>query len=363
MNRFTAIVLHLACIARKLMAGRPIAFHIAGIKRAIFPENETIPDRTNHPRVSSEIQPDGIQDFGRKDVSGKSRGIIRHYRGANGRRHAAELKNKEFVISMRSPGEVLHRLPKGKKELKGWKPLQINGPCKALILSDVHVPFHDDSALIASVDAGKKSGCDVVILNGDFMDFYGASFFRKDPRTIDFAEEIRTGVQVLEWLRDQFPEARIIFKEGNHDERLEAYLIDKAPILLDLPAVSLPGLLHLAELGIEHVRDKRPIRLGKLNVLHGHEYRFIFSPVNAARGLFLRANAHAICGHLHKNSHHSEPNLEGRVISTWSVGCLCDLRPAYDPLAKWQHGAAIVRVEKGGVFFVDQIRIIDGKIY
>ena len=293
-----------------------------------------------------------------------ARDRLRYYRGAKGKRCRAVLASDEHVIPHRKPGELLHRLPEGLEALPNWKPLQLDYPTNALILSDMHVPFHNNAAVLAAVKDGIAAKCDTVILNGDFMDCFAGGFYRKDPRDIDFKNEILMGVAVLEWLCAQFPKARIIFKEGNHDERLEAYLIDKAPILLDLAVCSWPSLLQFDRLKIEHVKNNRPIRVGKLNILHGHEYRFIFSPVNPARGLYLRAQVHALCGHLHKNSHHSEPNLEGKSISTWSVGCLCDLRPKYDPLAKWQHGAARVKVlDKDGTFHVTPLRIIDGKIY
>ena len=290
-------------------------------------------------------------------------GRIRYYRGATGKKNLKSARKSPFLIEHGPNGLKRHNLPKGRVELKGWKPLQISGPANVLVISDLHVPFHHDKALTLAIEEGHKHDCNVILINGDFMDFHGVGHWRTDPRTIDFWGDIKTGVGVLEWLRDEFPKARIIFKEGNHDERWLNYLIDRAPVLLDVPGVSLPGLLHFEELNIEHVKDKRPVRLGKLNVVHGHEYRFLFSPVNTARGLFLRANVHALCGHMHKNSAHSEPNLEGKSISTWSVGCLCDLRPGYDPLAKWQHGAARVKVEANGAFHVHPIRIIDGKIY
>lgn len=287
---------------------------------------------------------------------------VRRLRGATGPKNRGNCCDKSDYTTMPN-GVSKHAMPLGMKSLPDWEPLQI-GKCRALILSDIHAPFHDDVALKAVVADGVKRKADTIILNGDFMDFHAASFFRKDPRRIDFALEIETGVKLLRWIRSKFPKARIIFKEGNHDERWEHYLIEKAPLLLDVVGVSLPGLLKFGELNIEHVRDKRPIRLGKLNVIHGHEYRFIFSPVNVARGLFLRAQTHCLCGHMHKNSYHSEPNLEGKSVSTWSTGCLCDLKPEYDPLAKWQHGAAFVEVfDDDEEFIVHPIRVLHGKIY
>jgi hypothetical protein len=99
-------------------------------------------------------------------------------------------------------------------------------------------------------------------------------------------------------------------------------------------------------------------------VLHGHEYRFpITNPVNPARGLFLRAKALAMCFHFHQTSQHSERNLAGKIMSTWSIGGLMDLHPDYRPLNNWNHGFAIVPFNSSGEFEVESYRIIGGKAY
>ena len=110
--------------------------------------------------------------------------------------------------------------------------------------------------------------------------------------------------------------------------------------------------------------DKRPIRLGKLNVIHGHEYRFsISNPVNPARGFFLRTKTHVLGSHFHQPSHHSETNLEGCMISAWSTGCLCNVHPEYSPINNWGQGFAFVVVDKEGAFRVENLRIVGGKVW
>src|SRR6185436_17359181 len=96
--------------------------------------------------------------------------------------------------------------------------------------------------------------------------------------------------------------AKIIYKLGNHCIRFQNYVMQKAPELLGITDVELSNLLKLKELDIELVEDKTVIKLKNLNIIHGHEYFGATSPVNIARGLFMKANANAIQGHNHQTS-------------------------------------------------------------
>lgn len=245
-----------------------------------------------------------------------------------------------------------------------WNAVEIAGPVKALVLSDVHIPFHSPEALAIALDCGRDRQANLILLNGDILDHYALSRWETDPAKRDFPGEVRAGKQFLAGLRKSFPKARIVYKIGNHEERFERYLRLKAPELLGLPDITWTSLFELGKHKIELVDGKRPIRLGKLNVVHGHEYVFqISNPVNPARGLFLRAKGHVLGGHFHQTSQHSERSLEQHVISAWSTGCLCDLHPEYRPLNNWNHGFAFVDVDKRGAFHVDNLRIIDGRVW
>lgn len=281
-------------------------------------------------------------------------------------RNGVEGKRKPLVdhrTPFSSNGRPFHKIPEGKTHFLDWKPLVIDGPIRPLILADLHIPYHDRGAIIAALKFGKKNGANAVILNGDIGDFFSISFWEKDPRKRDFAEELQTVREFITTVRQEFPKARLIYKLGNHEERWERYMFVKAPELLDVPEFQFDKLLGLHP--EEIVGDKRPIRLGDLNLIHGHEYRFAISnPVNAARGLFLRAKAYAMCAHHHQTSSHSERTVEQKNRGTWSIGCLCDLHPDYMPLNNWNHGLGFVEVFSGGKFAVQNKFISEsGMVY
>ena len=255
-------------------------------------------------------------------------------------------------------------MPTSKKHFEDWKTFQIDGRYKALVMSDIHVPYHNGRIIKAAVKYAKDRKCNLVLLNGDLMDFYAVSRWEVDPRQRDFGNEIRAGRQFLKWLRGQFPNARIIFKEGNHDERWEKYILSKTPDLLRLKEFSLSALLKLEELNIELVGDCQPIGLGKLMVIHGHEYKFsISNPVSPARGMLLKALQSTLCGHFHQTSQHTQQRLDGHIICTMSTGCMCDMRYGYAPINNHNHGFAIVEVLKDGTYNPENHRIIHGKVY
>jgi predicted phosphodiesterase len=288
---------------------------------------------------------------------------VRYYRGNQGMQKRQGLSNKTFLRSLPvKPAAGFPRLPEGITSFEHWSTVVIPGPDKALILSDIHIPYHDRQAIEISCD--QLPNATLVLLNGDIMDCFEASKYMPDPRKCDFVGALDKGRQFIRWIRKRYPRAKIIFKKANHEERLERYFITRAPAVLGISDFEIERLLRLEEHRIECVGDRRPIKLGKLNIIHGHEYKTPFTnPVNPARGLFLKGKAQAMCGHYHQWSNHSERDLDGNVISTWSTGCLCDLHPEYLVLNNWSHGAATVKVDAEGNFVVNNFKIINGKVY
>jgi hypothetical protein len=292
-----------------------------------------------------------------------ARSAIRILRGASGLRSKA-CAVSEFKGPKRKTGDPFAALPKGKVHYENWSAFDVPGELTALILADLHIPYHHDAALTTALRYGRDRKPSIVLLNGDASDFFSVSFWEKDPRKRDLAGEIKMVREFLGIIRRAFPKSRIIYKLGNHEERWERYLSVKAPELLSMEEFAIGKVLHFDKHGVELVEDRRPIRTGGLNLIHGHEYRFnISNPVNPARGFYMRAKVHVIGSHLHQSSQHSEKNLDGNVVSTWSTGCLCDLHPDYAPLNNWNHGFSFVEVDKHNAFHVDNLRIIDGKVY
>ena len=261
----------------------------------------------------------------------------------------------------RQAGQVF-AMPASKAD--SWEPhvLDVTGPVG--ILSDIHVPFHSETALRAAVDALAGDKIEALVLNGDTADFYAISRWTKNPAKRNFRGELQAIRELLGWIRQTFPEIPIVFKAGNHEERWEHWLWQHAPEISDEPEMGLDHWLRLREYDMELVKDHRPIMLGKLPVLHGHEKgKGISAPVNQARGAFLRLHHTVLEGHGHRTSGHCEPDMFGAEVFCWSTGCLCDLRPEYARINKWNHGFAVATVHADGSFDVANQRITaDGKV-
>lgn len=252
--------------------------------------------------------------------------------------------------------------PSPRKDVFG--PLKLSGPQRAGILSDIHVPYHDRRAIEIAVRHLKKLKIDTLILNGDIADAPGLSRYLKDPSVVQLKHELKTLRQMFAWLRSEFPKAEIVWKLGNHEARLYSYLLSNAPALFDLEVLTWGELARCNDHGIRVMEDDtRIIHLGKLPVVHGHEFiRSFAPPVSAARGLFLRTHTSALCGHHHTTSTHPDRDVKGRPIMTWSTGCLCKLTPRYSRFNKWNHGFAAVEVYRGGGYDVSNLRILDGRV-
>lgn len=250
-----------------------------------------------------------------------------------------------------------------------YEPHVINGYKKIAIFCDVHVPYYSQSALTAAIGYAKKRKVDLCILDGDFFDFHGLSKYLKDPKKRKFGEEIAMGIEVLNIIQKQL-KCKLIYKLGNHCERLEHFLwqkwgeLEQLADLEEIKEITLENIIRRRspQLDIEFIGEKRIIQAGALDILHGHEFQSsVMSPVNIARGLYLRAKRSSMCGHHHRTSEHTEVNTRNEITTTFSVGCLSELHPSYMPLNSWNHGMAIIELD-GKNFQVDNKRIYNGKI-
>lgn len=324
----------ITAIARRLAKDHPDAAIQSLARRLVVESNGAITFNAARKRMQRQFGRNGVKDLSRQPPT--------------------------VVRPKRMSGEV-RRMPESKAE--PWAPYTLEVTGLVGILSDIHVPYHDESAVKAAVDQLRGDHIEALVLNGDTADFYAISRYVKDPRKRRFKSEVDAVRDMLAWLRSQFTDIPIVFKAGNHEERWMHWLWQHAPELSDDERTGLDQWLDFADYGIELVQDQRPIMAGKLPILHGHEKgKGISAPVNQARGAFLRLHHTVLEGHGHRTSAHCEPDMFGREVFCWSTGCLCDMRPEYARLNKWNHGFATVEVAADGQFDVSNYRIAGGKV-
>lgn len=280
--------------------------------------------------------------------------------GVQGAKNRKEMK-PSAPREKRQAGDV-YAMPPSKAER--WVPHDLGIVGKVGILSDVHVPYHSEVAVKAAVEWLKAADVQALLLNGDICDFYAISRWMKDPRSRDFVGELEAVRGFLGWLRQEFPNIAIVLKSGNHEERWNHYIWQHAPELSSDRLTSLHAWLHLAEHDIQLVEEQRPVMLGLLPVLHGHELpKGLAAPVNVARGAFLRTLSTVLVGHSHRSSGHAESDMWHDETFCWSTGCLCDLTPEYARINRWNWGFAMVDVREDGEFDVENFRITsEGKV-
>lgn len=232
---------------------------------------------------------------------------------------------------------------------------------RILFLSDIHIPYHNVEALTLALQYGKEKRVNTIYLNGDIMDCYQASDHEKDPTKRSLAYEVEQTENFLKSLIKYFPECKIYFKEGNHSRRWKRFLRRCAPQVLGFEEFELPVILKLREKGIDWIPNETPVKVGKLNMVHGNEFKG-GGGINPGKQYYDKAVENIIGGDKHRTSEFIKRSIGNKVEGGWSVGCLCELNPEYMPLNNWNLGFAYIEVFKDGNFIIENKKIINGNV-
>lgn len=228
------------------------------------------------------------------------------------------------------------------------------------ILCDIHAPYHSKLALLTAINELQDVNPKYLLLNGDFLDFKSLGRFGKKASEWDFNEELKVGNQILDYLGRRF--SNIIYRIGNHEVWLEKYINKEAPAIANLDAVSIQSLLHLNERGIKTVGFKDTIKLGDLNIIHGHEIPAGGS-INVARNKLINSFTNVLFGHHHyTDTKVYKIAFSNNFIGSWGVGCLRTLTPDWRISPLWNHGFAWVKLKNDGNFEVFNRRILNGRV-
>lgn len=233
----------------------------------------------------------------------------------------------------------------------------LSGDEKTLVISDLHIPYHNADAIKVALKHGMEEEVDNIIINGDFVDFYGISRFSKKPNKMIVIKEIEMGKRVLELIRGIYPKATIYFKEGNHDARLDAFVATSAPQLYGIEEIKLENLLKLNDFGINFIKSLDFLKIGHLHILHGHEANLFPYGVNVARSMHGKTLANTVFGHFHRTDNAVAKDIEGQLTGAWAVGCLCEMTPDFARLNKWNLGYMIINSKSNGNFKINNIML------
>lgn len=232
-----------------------------------------------------------------------------------------------------------------------------------VVVSDIHVPYHDRRALNLTLDIIEKLRPNIVHVLGDLLDCYQSSRFLTDPtkRKASLAYELRLARGILDEIRQASPRgATLEVYGGNHEDRLRKAKWGKVPELADLPELTWPHLLQLRS-GEKWHPYSEVVRRGKLWLHHGDVIRKHSG--YTARALMVKTGGNVLCGHTHRLAHVYKTTWHG-TFQGWENGCLCKLKPEYiiGP-PDWQQGFSIIHFRNRGNFNVEQIHIHKGRAW
>ena len=237
-----------------------------------------------------------------------------------------------------------------------------------LIVSDCHIPYHDKKAFELMLQVAKDLKPKHIYIIGDFIDFYAVSSHSKDPkRATQLVDELKAGEAALDQL-DGLGATSKVYIGGNHCDRLQRYLQDKAPELFEL--ADIPSLFRLNERGWTYVPYRQHTRRGKLYLTHDVGVSGRYAVYRC-----LEAFEHSvITGHTHRLAYVVEGNALGTRKLSAQFGWLGDLKQV-DYMSRvtatknWALGFGLGYMDKQGVAYMSPIPIINyrcvvnGKLY
>lgn len=232
-----------------------------------------------------------------------------------------------------------------------------------LVINDTHEPYSEPRLIRSVLDAAADVGVSQIVHAGDAVSFDAISLKykadpRDKPRTVkQECERVRT--RMFGPLRKQFPKAKIVWLKGNHEERLDKFVIAKCPELRDLGELSVESLVGVKDLEIEVHPYGDLIRIAPhLYATHGDLVRKHSG--ETARAMSDKTGLSVIHGHTHRLGSYYLTNSRG-TIGAWENGCLCKKDPPYiRGVPNWQHGFSLV-YSTPSRFHVVQVPITDGR--
>lgn len=177
--------------------------------------------------------------------------------------------------------EVVLKELKSKTNFKAKIQHKEQGLFKLLVLSDIHGVFIDNKAWQVVLEVVKNNHFDEIVLNGDILDFPLISKHDKKlfqiPVMQNYSEVLEIEFvkkAILKPLREAAPKSNIVFRLGNHEERLTEgkYSVAAerlAKLFKHYNSSELDEMLELESLNIEYDPAECRSYFDKFDIVHG----------------------------------------------------------------------------------------------
>ena len=220
--------------------------------------------------------------------------------------------------------------------------------------------------ILVAQDQNKILPITEINIMGDFADFLWASLHGKMPELMSVKEtlkdEIYQCIQKLKQLRELFPNAKINFIEGNHEQRMVRYIVQKCPELYEL--FTLPELLQFDQHNVHYI----PFGRNQLHRVLDTDLFIRHQPYNGgkncASGTAHSKGINLLFGHTHRKQSYTFKKADGERVTCISGGWLGDPEApifAYADHDNWVQCFSFVFSNGGSDWHIHEIDIKNHK--
>ena len=232
---------------------------------------------------------------------------------------------------------------------------------REVFISDIHIPYEDEKCISFFLDFLSEEKFDLLWIGGDLIDFYAVSSWIIDITEANINKEIFLARDFLESVRRRF-KGKVVYQEGNHEERLIKYIFRRARELAPLFKYDLrvANLLGLEGLRIEYRQGIQ--KVGKLYHLHGHEKRMMGQVVHIALNMLRWLQRSYVCGHFHRFNFFPLREVDKSWKAGWTSGCMFDIKrmpTPYEYVDLNQKGFLVIEYDDEGYYYVRPVMFIE----
>lgn len=233
-------------------------------------------------------------------------------------------------------------------------------PEPILLIPDCHIPNHDEKAWGVMLRAAMLLKPKHIVILGDFADGETlSSHAPTQPGQHDFEQELAIVNKCLDQL-DSLGAENKIYASGNHEFRLDRYLMERAPGLYH--SIKWQNVLNLYGRGWTWVPYRKSVKLGKLNITHDTGT----AGMNAHRASAKAFGGSCVIGHTHRLAYEVTGRFDGTPYLAAMLGWLGDAEKAATYLheaksADWVHGFGVGYLEANGIVHIQPVPIVAGR--